>query len=69
MRILAASGNAGLATQIPILDSLLGHYASALGGDFEAYRNHVYRVANLCVAQSSHDVEQVEKICDSRGIP
>ena len=62
MRILAAGGNAGLATQIPILDSLLGHYTSALGGDFEAYRNHVYRVASLCVAQSSHDVEQVEKI-------
>jgi predicted metal-dependent HD superfamily phosphohydrolase len=48
--------------QIPTLDTLLGAYAGALGHDFEAYRNHAYRVANLCLAQSSRDEVQVEKI-------
>src|SRR5215510_384553 len=39
-----------LLTRIPIIDHVLDGHASALGNDFVAYRNHVYRVVNLCVA-------------------
>jgi hypothetical protein len=37
-------------TRIPIVDDVLKDHASALGDDFAGYRNHVYRVVNLCVA-------------------
>lgn len=46
--------------EIPILESVLGSHALALGEDFSAYRNHTYRVVNLCVALSS--IDQLEKI-------
>jgi len=35
-------------TRLPLLDEVLSQYAARLGGDFEAYRNHAYRVANFC---------------------
>jgi hypothetical protein len=35
---------------IPTIDAVLNEHAMALGGDFSGYRNHVYRVVNLCVA-------------------
>ena len=46
--------------EIPILESVLESHALALGSDFTAYRNHTYRVVNLCVALSS--IDQLEKI-------
>jgi hypothetical protein len=49
-------------TTIAILDELLEAHAAVLGRDFTAYRNHTYRVVNLCVAQSSTDPEQVKKM-------
>ena len=45
----AASYDA-LLTCIPSIDDVLDAHAPALGKDFVAYRNHVYRVMNLCVA-------------------
>jgi hypothetical protein len=39
-----------LLTDIPTVDDVLGDHAMALGEDFVAYRNHVYRILNLCVA-------------------
>ena len=51
-----------LLTEIATLDELLHAHASVLGCDFMAYRNHTYRVVNLCVAQSSADPEQLEKM-------
>ena len=39
-----------LHTRIASLDALLAAHADALGGDATAYRNHAYRVANLCAA-------------------
>lgn len=47
---------------IPLLDELLTGYAAELAGDFTAYRNHTYRVANFCAALSSRGREQVERI-------
>ena len=51
-----------LLTKIPILDELLHAHVGVLGRDFEGYRNHTYRVVNLCVAQTSSDPEQLEKL-------
>jgi len=48
-------------TAVAILDELLDAHAAALGRDFTGYRNHAYRVVNLCVTQSSGDPEQLEK--------
>ena len=39
-----------LLSDISIIDDVLDSHASALGHDLVAYRNHVYRVVNLCVA-------------------
>ncbi len=38
-----------LLTSVPTIDEVLHDHASELGHDFTAYRNHVYRVVNLCV--------------------
>ena len=52
-----------LQTSIPTVDAVLEHHASALGGDFIGYRNHVYRVVNLCleIAGGENRVE-LEKV-------
>ena len=57
-----ARDGAGLLTQIPTLDAVLSRHASLLGQDFEAYRNHAYRVANLCAWQGPRGPERIEKI-------
>jgi hypothetical protein len=53
-----------LLTSIATLDSLLQAHADALGNDFAAYRNHTYRVVNLCVAQWAGEPPaiQLEKV-------
>jgi hypothetical protein len=52
---------ASLLTSVPSADDVLQTYASALGHDFVAYRNHVYRVINFCVVIAG-DGAAVEKI-------
>jgi hypothetical protein len=49
-----------LLTRIPIVDDVLDAHAAALGRDFVAYRNHVYRIVNLCVAIAGR--RELEKI-------
>ena len=39
-------------TEIAELDDLLNAHATALGSDLAGYRNHAYRVMNLCLALS-----------------
>lgn len=39
-----------LLTRVSTIDDVLDGHASALSDDFVAYRNHVYRVVNLCIA-------------------
>ena len=51
-----------LQTKIAVLDRVLDDYTAELGGDFVGYRNHAYRVANLCFALSSGNPERLEKI-------
>lgn len=55
-------GTVEVVTAIPTLDALLQAHATQLGADFTGYRNHAYRVANLCAAQLWADEEQREKI-------
>jgi hypothetical protein len=38
-----------LLEHIALVDEILGAHAGVLGADFDAYRNHVYRVSNLCL--------------------
>lgn len=56
------AGGRILLKEIPILEEVLEAHAVELGGDFTAYRNHAYRVANLCVALSPDGAAQLEKI-------
>jgi hypothetical protein len=49
-----------LLTRIPLIDDVLNRHATALRGDFFAYRNHVYRIVNLCVTIVGES--EVEKI-------
>ena len=50
-------------TSIPTVNAVLENHAPALGHDFIAYRNHVYRVVNLCLAITGRgDRVDLEKI-------
>jgi hypothetical protein len=51
-----------LVTSIPIVDGVLDHYATTLGHDFIAYRNHVHRVVNLCLAITNGNRDDLDKI-------
>lgn len=35
-------------TQIPLLDDILSSWRDRIGVDFEGYKNHVYRMLNIC---------------------
>jgi hypothetical protein len=47
---ILASGRGALLISVPIIDAVLNEHAAALRDDFSGYRNHVYRLVNLCVA-------------------
>ena len=51
-----------LVTSLPTVDEVLDHHASELGHDRIAYRNHVYRVVNLCLALVGDRRVELEKI-------
>lgn len=51
-----------LVTSIPIVDGVFDQYASVLGRDFIAYRNHVHRVVNLCLAATGASRDDLDKI-------
>jgi len=53
---------AGLLTSLPTVDEVLDIHASELGHDLIAYRNHVYRVVNLCLAIVGDSRVELEKI-------
>jgi hypothetical protein len=56
----ASVGCGALLTRIPTIDDVLNDHATALRDDFLAYRNHVYRIVNLCVAIARRS--ELEKI-------
>ena len=47
---------------IAIVEDVLREHAGPLGRDAAAYRNHVYRVVNLCLASGAPDDDAVDKI-------
>jgi hypothetical protein len=51
-----------LLTNIATLDELLGAHTAQIGEDFTAYRNHAYRVTNLCMALSGGDSGQLQQV-------
>ena len=56
----ASVGHGSLLTRIPTIDDVLNDHATALRDDGLAYRNHVYRIVNLCVAIAGRS--KLEKI-------
>jgi hypothetical protein len=52
----------GVVETIPTLDAILDAHSALIAGDFTPYRNHCYRIANLCVAQTKGGTEVLEKI-------
>ncbi len=57
---IPTEADGALLTCIPTIDDVLNDHATALGNDFVAYRHHVYRIVNLCVAIGGPS--QLEKI-------
>jgi hypothetical protein len=53
---------AGLLTSLQTVEDVLNDHQSELGHDLTAYRNHVYRVVNLCLAMRGHGRVELEKI-------
>jgi len=53
---------ASLLTRLPTVEEVLDDHAFELGHDFIAYRNHVYRVVNLCLAIVGDRGIEIEKI-------
>jgi hypothetical protein len=51
-----------LLTEISAIDTVLLAHKGVLGDDFTGYRNHTYRVANLCVAFAPDRAGQLERI-------
>jgi hypothetical protein len=49
-------------TSLPTVDEVLDTHAPELGRDLVAYRHHVYRVANLCLAIVGDGQADIEKI-------
>jgi hypothetical protein len=56
----ASLGYGALLNRISTVDDVLNRHAMALRDDFVAYRNHVYRVVNLCAAIGGRS--ELEKI-------
>ncbi|HET9474433.1 MAG TPA: hypothetical protein VFO82_11095 [Steroidobacteraceae bacterium] len=51
-----------LLERLDALDGVLDKYSAELGEDLIAYRNHAYRVANLCAALRPADEAGIDKI-------
>ena len=60
--MLQYANSAGLLMSLPTVEEVLDDHASGLGHDLIAYRNHVYRVVNLCLAIVRDSRVEVEKI-------
>src|SRR5262245_39189317 len=54
--------DAGLITTLRTVEEVLDDHASELGHDLAAYRNHVYRVVNLCLAIVGDRPVELEKL-------
>jgi hypothetical protein len=59
--MIHSGADASLLTSIPTIDEVLHDHTSELGHDFIPYRNHAYRVVNLCAAivEGRVDLEKI----------
>lgn len=48
--------------QSKIINEILEHWQTSLGDDFTAYKNHCYRVLNLCLLFCGNEAETISKI-------
>jgi len=60
--LAAKADYAALVTSLPAVDQVLDHHVLELGDDFIAYRNHVYRIVNLCLAIMGDSRVELDKI-------
>ncbi len=60
--MLQYADHASLLSSLPTVEEVLDNHASELGHDLVAYRNHVYRVVNLCLAIVGDSRVELEKI-------
>jgi len=60
--MLQCANYAGLITSLATVEEVLDDHAANLGNDFIAYRNHVYRVMNLCLAIMGDSQLELEKV-------
>ena len=49
-------------TDIPLVDEILGDFRAAIAAQYEAYRNHVYRMINFCFALRDCSEDEKERI-------
>lgn len=47
---------------IPLLEEILGEWKVAIGNDYQAYKNHVYRMIHFCFALQPCDEEARKKV-------
>ena len=60
--MLQHASQTGLLTNLPTVDKVLGEHTTVLGPDRIGYRNHVYRVVNLCLAIEGDSPVELEKL-------
>jgi len=60
--MLQCFDEASLLTNLPTVEEVLGNHEQLLGTDAIGYRNHVYRVVNLCLAVARDNPVELEKL-------
>ena len=60
--MLQCFDEASLLTNLPTVEEVLGNHERLLGTDAIGYRNHVYRVVNLCLAVARDNPVELEKL-------
>jgi hypothetical protein len=48
--------------RLPLVEEILNSFSGVIGSDLAAYRNHVYRVINLCFSLGPFGDVEKEKI-------
>jgi hypothetical protein len=60
--MLQCFNEASLLTNLPTVEEILRNHERVLGTDAIGYRNHVYRVVNLCLAVARDNPVELEKV-------
>jgi hypothetical protein len=60
--MVQGADHAGLITSLATVEEVLREHGSEMGQDLMGYRNHVYRVVNLCLAIVGDRHVELEKL-------